>query len=142
MAEEEAARHLSRQGPNELPAAPPPSPWNIFAGQFASLIVWVLIGAAITSGLLGEWIDTGAILAIVLLNGCLGFFQEYRAGQSLARLKTLAVTHARVLRDGARRIVPSRELVPGDILKWKQEIVSRLTRASAMPQPCGRKRRR
>ena len=117
LAEEEAARRFSVLGPNELPEAPPLSPWKILAGQFTSLIVWVLIGAAIISGLLGEWIDTGAILAIVVLNGCLGFVQEYRAEQSLAALKTLAVTHARVIREGARRTVPSRELVPGDLIE-------------------------
>lgn len=117
LAEEEAARRFSVLGPNELPEAPPLSPWKILAGQFTSLIVWVLIGAAIISGLLGEWIDTGAILAIVVLNGCLGFVQEYRAEQSLAALKTLAVTHARVTREGARRTVPSRELVPGDLIE-------------------------
>ncbi len=116
LAEAEAARRLSALGPNELPEAPPPSPWSILGAQFTSLIVWVLIGAAIISGFLGEWIDTGAILAIVLLNGLLGFIQEYRAEQSLAALKTLAVTSARVVRDGARRTLSSRELVPGDII--------------------------
>ena len=117
LTEEEAARRLSAHGPNEFPEAPPPSPWNMLAAQFQSLIVWVLIGAAIISGLLGEWIDAGAILAIVLLNGGLGFFQEYRSERSLAALKTLAVTHARIIRGGARRTAPSRELVPGDIIE-------------------------
>lgn len=117
LAEAEAIRRLSDVGPNELPEAPPISPWKILARQFASVIVWVLIGAAIISGLLGEWIDTGAILAIVMLNGCLGFFQEYRAERSLAALQTLVVTHARVIREGTRRTVPSRELVPGDIIE-------------------------
>src|SRR5687768_14284660 len=66
LAEEEATHRFSVHGPNELPEPPPLSPWKILAGQFTSLIVWVLIGAAIVSGLLGEWIDTGAILAIVV----------------------------------------------------------------------------
>lgn len=117
LAEAEAARRRSAHGANELPEAPPPPAWKILARQFTSLIVWVLIGAAIVSGFLGEWIDTGAIFAIVILNGCLGFFQEYRAEQSLAALKTLAVTLARVVREGVRRTVPSRELVPGDIIE-------------------------
>ncbi len=111
-----AAERLLHHGPNELPEAPPPSPWSILGAQFTSLIVWVLIGAAIISGLLGEWVDTGAILAIVFLNGLLGFIQEYRAEQSLAALRTLAITYARVIRDGARRTLSSRELVPGDII--------------------------
>ncbi len=116
LPEAEAAERLSRHGPNELPEAPPPSPWSILGAQFTSLIVCVLIGAAIISGLLGEWVDTGAILAIVFLNGLLGFVQEYRAEKSLAALKTLAITYARVVRDGARRTLSSRELVPGDII--------------------------
>ncbi|WHZ16371.1 MAG: cation-translocating P-type ATPase [Nitrospira sp.] len=116
LTQSEALRRLAAHGSNELPEAPPPSPWNIFQAQFTSLIVWVLIGAAVISGLLGEWIDTGAILAIVLLNALLGFLQEYRAEQSLAALKTLAVTHARVIRDGMRSSLSSRELVPGDLI--------------------------
>ncbi len=107
LSEDEAARRRAVHGRNELPEAPPPSPWTILGAQFTSLIVWVLIGAAIVSGLLGEWVDTGAILAIVLLNGLLGFVQEYRAEQSLAALKTLAVTYARVIRGGSRRALSS-----------------------------------
>ncbi len=116
LGEDEAARRLSAHGRNELPEAAPPSPWRILVAQFTSLIIWVLIGAALVSGLLGEWIDAGAILAIVLLNGLLGFVQEYRAEQSLAALKTMAVTYARVVREGARRALSSTELVPGDII--------------------------
>ncbi|ODT44641.1 MAG: HAD family hydrolase [Nitrospira sp. SCN 59-13] len=114
--EEEAARRLSTHGRNELPEAAPPSPWRILGAQFSSLIIWVLIGAALVSGLLGEWVDAGAILAIVLLNGLLGFVQEYRAERSLAALKTMAVTYARVVRGGMRRTLSSTELVPGDII--------------------------
>lgn len=116
LSEEEAARRLSAHGRNELPEAPPLSPWHILVAQFTSLIVWVLIGAALVSGLLEEWIDAGAILAIVVLNGLLGFLQEYRAEQSLAALRTLAVTYARVLRGGTRLNLSSTELVPGDII--------------------------
>ncbi|MBS0170940.1 MAG: cation-translocating P-type ATPase [Nitrospira sp.] len=114
---QEAARRLSVHGRNELPDAPPPSPWHMLAAQFTNLIVWVLVGAAVVSGLLGEWIDAGAILAIVLLNGLLGFVQEYRAEQSLAALRTMAVTYARVLRDGTRLNLSSTELVPGDMIE-------------------------
>ncbi len=117
LGEDEATRRLTIHGRNELPEAPPPSPWRILGAQFTSLIIWVLIGAALVSGLLGEWVDAGAILAIVLLNGLLGFMQEYRAEQSLAALKTLAVTYALVVREGARRTLSSTELVPGDIIE-------------------------
>jgi Ca2+-transporting ATPase len=113
---EDAAARLALQGPNELPEASPPSPWLIFGAQFFSIIIWVLIGAAVISGLLGEWLDALAILAIVFLNAVLGFIQEYRAERSLAALKTLSVTYARVLRGGEWRSVPSGELVVGDVV--------------------------
>ncbi len=116
LTEAEADVRLADRGPNELPVAPPPSPWSLFVAQFATVMIWVLIGAAVISGLLDEWLDAGAILAIVFLNALLGFVQEYRAERSLAALKNLAVTYARVLRGGTWRALPSRELVPGDVV--------------------------
>ncbi|WP_447983701.1 HAD-IC family P-type ATPase [Nitrospira sp. Nam74] len=77
----------------------------------------MLIGAAVVSGLLGEWIDTAAILAIVFLNAILGVVQEYKAERSLAALKQLSVAEARVVREGALRSIPARELVPGDLIQ-------------------------
>ena len=76
LAPAEAARRLSEHGPNELPEAAPRSLLTLFLAQFATVIVWVLIGAAVVSGLLEDWVDAAAILAIVLLNGLLGFVQE------------------------------------------------------------------
>ncbi|GIW54161.1 MAG: calcium-transporting P-type ATPase, PMR1-type [Nitrospiraceae bacterium] len=116
LSEQEAARRLAVHGPNELPEAPPASPLSLFLAQFSSLIVWVLIGAAVVSGLLQEWIDAGAILAIVFLNAILGFVQEFKAERSLAALKKLSVATARVVRDGITRSIPARELVPGDVI--------------------------
>ena len=111
-----AARRLAQDGPNELPEAPPPSLLKLFLSQFASLIVWVLIGAAIVSGLLEDWIDAAAILAIVFFNGVLGFVQEFRAERSLAALRKMSVSLARVIREGALQSIPARELVRGDVV--------------------------
>ncbi len=116
LPEDEARRRLSAHGPNELPEAPPASPLALFLAQFRNLIVWILIGAALVSGLLTEWVDAGVILAIVVLNAVLGFVQEYKAERSLAALKALSVTTARVVRDGAARTLPARELAPGDLV--------------------------
>lgn len=113
----EAQRRLVDAGPNELPQAPPTSPLALLLGQFSSLIVWVLIGAAIISGLLQEWVDAAAIIAIVILNAILGFIQEFRAERSLAALKRLEVVTARVFRNGALLSLPARELVPGDLIQ-------------------------
>ena len=111
-----AARRLAQDGPNELPEAPPPSLLKLFLSQFTSLIVWVLIGAAIVSGLLEDWIDAAAILAIVFFNGVLGFVQEFRAEQSLAALRKMSVSLARVIREGVLQSIPARELVRGDVV--------------------------
>ena len=113
---EDAQDRLAAQGPNELPEAAPPSLVKLFLSQFTSVIVWVLIGAAILSGLLEDWLDTVAILAIVFLNGLLGFVQEFRAERSLAALRKMSVAMARVIRDGVLRSIPARELVPGDLI--------------------------
>jgi Ca2+-transporting ATPase len=108
---------LATSGPNELPEAPPHSPLSIFLAQFSSVIVWVLVGAAVVSGLLEEWGDTVAIVAIVALNALLGFVQEFRAERSLEALKRMIVVSARVTRDGIQQSLPARELVPGDLIE-------------------------
>ena len=113
---DEAAHRQTQEGPNELPEAPPPSLLTLFLSQFSSLIVWVLIGAAIVSGLLEDWIDAAAILAIVFLNGVLGFVQEFRAERSLAALRKMSVAMARVLRGDSLQSIPARELVRGDVI--------------------------
>jgi|CXWL01.1.fsa_nt_gi Ca2+-transporting ATPase len=113
----EAQQRLVTVGPNDLPEAAPPSSLKIFLSQFTSLIVWVLIGAALVSGLLQEWVDAGAILAIVVLNAILGFVQEFRAERSLAALKQLSVATARVIRDDTVQAIPAGQVVPGDLIQ-------------------------
>ncbi|MGQ9683601.1 MAG: cation-translocating P-type ATPase [Anaerolineae bacterium] len=114
---EDALRRLEEVGPNQLAAVPKPSALQQFAGQFNDLIVWVLLVAALVSGpVLGEWTDAAAILVIVLLNGVLGFIQEYRAGKALEALRRLTAPTAQVLRDGRLHEIPALEIVPGDII--------------------------
>jgi Ca2+-transporting ATPase len=112
----EAARRLERYGRNEIAAAPRPGFLQLLLAQFNNFIILLLIGAAAVSGLLGEWIEAAAILAIVVLNATLGVIQEQRAEQALAALKKLAAPEAQVLRHGSRRSLPAPELVPGDIV--------------------------
>jgi Ca2+-transporting ATPase len=113
---DEAVRRQESEGFNELPEASPPSLVKLFFSQFTSVIVWVLIGAAVISGLLEDWLDAAAILAIVLLNGVLGFVQEFRAERSLAALRKMSVATARVVRDRIVLSIPARELARGDLI--------------------------
>jgi Ca2+-transporting ATPase len=117
LAERDARQRLAEHGPNELPEDPPVSALTLLLRQFTSVIIWVLIGAAVISGLLQEWVDAAAILAIVLLNALLGFIQEYQAEQSIAALKKLSIMMARVIREEMIRSIPARELVPGDLIQ-------------------------
>jgi Ca2+-transporting ATPase len=116
LTSDEASARIARDGLNELRTAEAASPLSILAGQFASLVVWVLIVAAIVSVALGEMADGIAILAIVVLNAVIGFFQEYRAEQAVAALARLAAPKARVVRGGRSEIVASRDIARGDLL--------------------------
>ncbi len=116
LTDDQASERLGEFGPNRLEEVGRISPWRQFAEQFTDFIVLVLIGAAVVSGLLQEWLDAGAILAIVLLNAILGFVQQYRAERALEALKKLAAPLARVIRKGEVRNIPAEEVVPGDIM--------------------------
>ena len=112
----EVARRMDIHGPNELPSVAHRGPFALFAAQFTDFMVLVLLAAAAVSGLIGDLIDTVAILVIVLLNAVIGFMQSWRADRAMAALKQLAAAQATVLRSSQMREVPARELVPGDIV--------------------------
>jgi Ca2+-transporting ATPase len=116
LPETEAARRLAQYGPNELGNDRSPSAWRIFLGQLTSIMVIILIAAAVVSLLLGDHQDAIAIGAIVVLNALLGFTQEYRAETALAALKKLTVPAVRVRRDAQVREIAASNLVPGDIV--------------------------
>jgi Ca2+-transporting ATPase len=113
----EAARRLTEYGLNELVEKGKKSPWAVLLEQFTGIMVVILIISAIVSLILGETTDAVVILVIVVLNAALGFTQEYRAEQSMAALKRMAVPHVRVRRDGHLQEIDARELVPGDIIQ-------------------------
>jgi Ca2+-transporting ATPase len=116
LTSEEAARRLKIYGLNKLEEAPRPSFWALLWEQLNNFVVILLIVASVISALLGDYLEAGAILAIVILNAVLGIVQEKRAEEALAALQQLAAPDAHVLRDGRRQAVPARELVPGDIV--------------------------
>ena len=103
-------------GPNRLAEKPPRSPWVLFFGQFKNVLIMVLILAAALAASIGKITDAAVILTVVLLNAALGFYQEYRAEQSLAALKKMLPAKARVRRDSTMHELTAEGLVPGDIV--------------------------
>ncbi|NMB00712.1 MAG: cation-translocating P-type ATPase [Firmicutes bacterium] len=111
-----ANTRLSEQGPNQLIAGEKKTLLSIFLAQFGDMMIWVLIGAAVISGLVGEWIDASIILIVVFLNAILGTVQESKAEAALDALKKMAAPTAQVIRDGVTQELAASELVTGDIV--------------------------
>ena len=112
----EAAKRLAQHGPNVLPEGRSRSVARMLLDQFSDFMILVLIAAAIVSGIVGEPVDTIAIIVIVLLNAAIGFTQEWRAERAMAALRKMAAPSARVRRDGAVTTLSADQLVPGDIV--------------------------
>ena len=112
----EAAERMARHGPNALHEKRGRSPWRMLLDQFTDLMIIILIGAAVISGIVGDVQDTIAIIIIVILNAVIGFIQEYRAERAMATLKRMSEASAQVLRNGQVETVNAFELVPGDVV--------------------------
>jgi P-type Ca2+ transporter type 2C len=112
----EVAARLARHGPNAIRERVRRPAWRMFIDQFTDLMIVVLIGAAMVSGIVGDLKDTVAIIVILVLNGGIGFVQEYRAERAIAALRKMAATSARVAREGAVQTLFATELVPGDVV--------------------------
>jgi len=117
----EVEKRLKQFGPNELQERARTTFWQRLWAQINSFVIWLLIGAAVISGITAIIekafpTETIAIMAIVILNAIMGMIQESRAEASLAALKKMAAPEAQVLRDGHRQTVPAPQLVPGDIV--------------------------
>jgi len=113
---DEAKQRIGKFGLNQLQEKKSTPAFVIFLEQFQDFIIWILIGAALVSGFLQEWVDAIAIISIVILNAILGFIQEYRAEKSLAALKKLSSPNSKVIRGGEPCIIPSNTIVPGDLI--------------------------
>jgi Ca2+-transporting ATPase len=112
----EAQQRQSQYGTNELPREAGSSMWELVRGQFREVMVLVLLAAAVISIAVGDTKDAVVIMAIVILNAGLGFFQEYQAEQALAALGAMQTPHVRVRRDGHVQELSAVDLVPGDIV--------------------------
>ncbi len=116
LTSEEARRRLRRYGPNEIEGERPTPTWFVLLRQLRSPLIYILVGAAAVTLALGEYIDAGVIAAVLVLNSAIGFVQERRAEAAVLALAKLSSPQARVLRDGRDVVIPSRELVPGDVV--------------------------
>jgi Ca2+-transporting ATPase len=112
----EAAARLKKHGDNQLAERRRDTLLQKLAGQFKDFLVLILLGASLFSLLIGELADAGVILAIVILNAILGVVQESKAEQALDALRKMAAPTSKAIRDGAVLAIPSRQLVPGDIV--------------------------
>jgi magnesium-transporting ATPase (P-type) len=116
LSAEEAARRLAAHGPNRLAEAPQAGPLRRLLRQFDNLLLYVLMAAAVVTALMGHWVDTAVIAAVVILNAVIGFVQEGKAEKALQAIRHLLAPHAVVLRDGRQHEVDAAELVPGDVV--------------------------
>ncbi|EYE88490.1 ATPase [Fervidicella metallireducens AeB] len=116
ISKSEAEKRINEFGFNEFKEEKGKSTLQKFIEQFKDVLVIILIAAAVISGILGEVADSAIILMVILLNAVLGVVQENKAEESLKALKKMAAPLAKVIRDGNVLEIPSRELVPGDIV--------------------------
>ena len=113
----EAQRRLELHGPNALAEEKKKSVPQVFLEQFKDLMVLILIVAALISLASGEGESTIVIFAVLILNAVLGTVQHFKAEKSLESLKAMSAPTAKVLRDGQRCLVPSAQIVPGDVVE-------------------------
>jgi len=116
LSNEQADQRLLQIGPNELKKGKSTSAFKLFISQFTSLLIIILIIAAILSAFIGEGVEAFAILIIVVLAGVLGFLQEYQAEKAIESLQKMAAPFASVIREGKEKSIPARCIVPGDII--------------------------
>lgn len=116
LSSEEAAKRLSSYGPNRLPEPPKPHSLLRFLQQFHNILIYVLLGSAVMTAMLGHMADTLVILAVVIVNAVIGFIQEGKAEQAMDAIRHMLALKASVLREGMRHTVEGEMLVPGDIV--------------------------
>ncbi len=119
----EAEARLARFGPNELREAPPPAAWRRAVAQFTDPLVLLLVAAILISlaawasdGATGAPLDALVIVAIVIVNAVIGFWQETRAMRAVAALREMSATHSTIVRDGEVQSIAAGRLVPGDVV--------------------------
>ncbi|MCG8669535.1 MAG: HAD-IC family P-type ATPase [Pseudomonadales bacterium] len=116
LTQAEAETRFLNYGANRLPQVERHNSLVRFLLHFNNILIYVLLVAALITGLLGHWVDTGVILAVVIVNAIIGFIQEGKAEQALDAICHMLAPRANVIRDGERRTIDGEQLVPGDIV--------------------------
>jgi magnesium-transporting ATPase (P-type) len=116
LSAKEAEERLARHGYNRLPPPPRRPAWLRFLLQFHNVLIYVMLAAAAIVASLGDWIDTGVLLAAVIINACIGFVQEGKAEQAMDAIRDMLSLRTTVLRDARRLEIPAERVVPGDIV--------------------------
>jgi len=116
LPQDEVGRRLERYGHNELKKEEKASPLALFFNQFKNVLIIILLIATVLSALVGELVDAALIMVIVVFSAVLGFVQEYRAERALEALKKMLTPTITAIRGGRELEVPSKDLVPGDIV--------------------------
>ncbi len=118
LSEQEAARRLEQYGANVLEEKKV-SPFLKFLGYFWGPIPWMIEVAAVLSAVVQHWTDLSIVVALLVFNAVVGFWQEYKAGNAVEALKKSLALRSRVLRAGQWREIDARELVPGDVVRLR-----------------------
>src|SRR5690606_37896426 len=112
----QVAARQARYGRNQIAEQPPTSPLVMFLRQFRDPLIYSLVGAAVATLLLQEYLDLAVIATVLVVNSLVGFIQERGAERAVRALAQLVVPRARVVRDGHEQEIDSRDVVPGDVL--------------------------
>ncbi len=115
----EAETRLEKHGPNVLPEQARESGLRRLLRQFHNVLIYVLIAAAVMTAVMGHWIDTAVIAAVVVINAVIGFIQEGKAERALEGIRKMLSLEARVVRGGERRGIAADKLVPGDLVELR-----------------------
>ncbi len=119
LSEEETKKRLEEHGPNRLERGKKESALSRFLRQFKNILIYILIAAAIISGVIGEHMDMIVILAVVVIIAVIGFIQEGKAEQALESIRKMLSLESQVRRGGKKITLQAEELVPGDIVLLK-----------------------
>jgi H+-transporting ATPase len=118
LSQREAEAHLAKYGYNEL-AEEKTNPFLKFLSYLWGPIPWMIEIAAVLSAFARHWEDLGIILALLIVNAIVGFWEEFQAGNAIAALKKRLALNAKVRRDGNWKLIPARQLVPGDLVRLR-----------------------